>query len=154
LHRQNIRVNKIIGGDKNIRVEKIIGVDKTFVSTKYRVDKILASTKYRRRQNPGVDKNLASTKSWRRRRRISLLLGSAESVAADFSQAWCTDVHIFSFMQATTLRPEAFERRVILPLLLLAALLLQAPLLLVAFLSFYCSFYAAVHSAVAISCFF
>ncbi len=29
---------------------------------------------------------LASTKSWRRRRRIPLLFGSAESAAADFSQ--------------------------------------------------------------------
>jgi hypothetical protein len=35
----------------------------------------------------GVDRILASTKSWRRLRRISLLLGSAESAAADFSQA-------------------------------------------------------------------
>jgi len=40
----------------------------------------------------GVDKiwrqqNLAVNKSWRRPRRISLLLGSAESAAADFSQA-------------------------------------------------------------------
>jgi hypothetical protein len=122
--RQKYTRRQNIGADKNIRVDKIIGVDKTYASTKYRrrqntgIDKILTSTKYRRRQNPGVDKNLASTKSWRRRRRISLLLGSAESVAADFSQAWCIDVHIFSFMQATILRPVAFERRVILTLLL------------------------------------
>ncbi len=61
-------------------------------------DKIYASTKYMRQQNICVNKmwagtkswhwqNLASTKRWRRRRRISLLLDSEESVAADFSQA-------------------------------------------------------------------
>jgi hypothetical protein len=50
------------------------------------VDKILALAKYRPRQNPGINKILVSTKSWRRRRRIPLLFGSAESTAADFSQ--------------------------------------------------------------------
>jgi hypothetical protein len=61
-------------------------------STKYSrrqntsVNKILASTKYLPQQNPRVDKILASTKCWRRRRSISLLFGSAESTAADFSQ--------------------------------------------------------------------
>ncbi len=60
---------------------EIIGIDKILVSTKFlrqqnsRVNKILDSTK-----------NLTSTKCWRRRRRISLLFGSAESIAADFSQ--------------------------------------------------------------------
>jgi hypothetical protein len=55
--------------------------------------KLLASTKYKHGQNIGVNKILAlmksclQTESWRRRRRISLLLGSAESAAADFSQA-------------------------------------------------------------------
>jgi hypothetical protein len=47
---------------------------------------MLTSTKYLCRQNIGVDKKLASTKSWRLRRRILLLFGSAESTAADFSQ--------------------------------------------------------------------
>jgi hypothetical protein len=50
------------------------------------VDKILTLTKFSSRQNSRVDKNLASTKFWRRRRRISILFGSAESTAADFSQ--------------------------------------------------------------------
>jgi hypothetical protein len=45
------------------------------------VNKIRASTK------PWPRKILPSTKSWRRRRRITLLFGSAESTAADFSQA-------------------------------------------------------------------
>jgi hypothetical protein len=44
------------------------------------------STKFSRRQNSRFNKNLTSTKCWRRRRRISLLFGSAESTAADFSQ--------------------------------------------------------------------
>ena len=43
--------------------------------------------KTRRQKKLGVSKMLAQTESWRRRRRISLLLGSAESAAADFSQA-------------------------------------------------------------------
>jgi hypothetical protein len=61
--------------------------------TKYRcqqntgADKIWASTKYGRQQNLGVNKKLAQTKRWHRCRRISLLLGSAESANADFSQA-------------------------------------------------------------------
>jgi hypothetical protein len=86
--RQNIRVDKIIGVYKIIGVNKIIGIYKIIGA-----DKILASTKYKRGQNIGVNKILASmksclqTESWRRRRRISLLLGSAESAAADFSQA-------------------------------------------------------------------
>jgi hypothetical protein len=69
-----------------------IGVDKILGSTEFiAVDKILASTKYWRQQNIGVDKILALTNYLRRqnvgrRRRISLLFGSAESTAADFSQ--------------------------------------------------------------------
>jgi hypothetical protein len=66
---------------QNTCVDKIIGVDNIGVN------KILASTKYGRRQNPGLEKILPSIKSWRRRRRITLLSGSAESTAADFSQA-------------------------------------------------------------------
>jgi hypothetical protein len=78
-----------------------IGADKTLPATKYwrrqnigkisatteikGVDKILALTKSWCRQNLGVNKKLAQTKCWRRRRRIPLLLGSAESTAADFS---------------------------------------------------------------------
>jgi hypothetical protein len=55
-------------------------------------DNISASTKYWRRQNISIDKILAptkstQTKSWRRCRRIFLLFDSAESTAADFSQA-------------------------------------------------------------------
>jgi hypothetical protein len=37
-------------------------------------------------KNVGVDKILALTKYWRRRSSISLLFGSEESTAADFSQ--------------------------------------------------------------------
>jgi hypothetical protein len=48
--------------------------------------KILASTKILRRQKSSVDKKLVSTKCWRRPRRIPLLFGSAESIAADFYQ--------------------------------------------------------------------
>ena len=43
-------------------------------------------TKYSCRQKSRVDKDLASTKCWRMRGSISLLFGSAESTAADFSQ--------------------------------------------------------------------
>jgi hypothetical protein len=57
-----------------------------FPATEIGGDKNLASTKISRRQNSSVNKILASTKCWRRRRRISLLFGSAESTAADFSQ--------------------------------------------------------------------
>jgi hypothetical protein len=57
------------------------------VLTKYWHPQIRASTKSRRQQNLGVDKKLAQTKSWRRRKRIPFLFGSAESTAADFSQA-------------------------------------------------------------------
>ncbi len=49
------------------------------------------------RQNLCVDKILVSTKIWRRRRRISLLLGSAESAAADFYQA-TLKISYFSLM--------------------------------------------------------
>ncbi len=84
---------------------KLLASTKLLTSKKYRcwqnigVDKISALTKYWRRQNPaidkiswrqqnlGVNKRLAQTKRWRRRRRIPLLFGSAESPAADFSQA-------------------------------------------------------------------
>jgi hypothetical protein len=71
----------------NLNKIKNIGGDKIYASTKYwhqqniGVDKNLAPIKYWRRQKLGVDKR------WRRRWRISLLLGSAESAAADFSQA-------------------------------------------------------------------
>jgi hypothetical protein len=92
--RQNIGVYKIIGVDKNIRIDTIIGVDKNIrVTIKTRrqqnlgADKNLVSTKYIRQQNIGVDKILPRTKSWCRHRSVSLLLGSAESAAADFSQA-------------------------------------------------------------------
>jgi hypothetical protein len=63
------------------------------VPTKYRprqnigADNISASTKYWHRQKLGINKKLAQTKRWHRRSRISLLLGLAESAAADFSQA-------------------------------------------------------------------
>ncbi len=73
---------------------EFIGIDKILAPTKYlrqqntRVNKILASTKYSCWQNVGVNKILASTKCWRRRRRIPLLFGSAESTATDFSQTW------------------------------------------------------------------
>ncbi len=45
------------------------------------------STKYIHQQNIGVDKILPQTKSWCWHRSVSLLLGSAESAAADFSKA-------------------------------------------------------------------
>jgi hypothetical protein len=50
------------------------------------LEKILVPTKSHRQQNLGVDKKLTQTKYWRRRRKIPLLSGPAESTAADFSQ--------------------------------------------------------------------
>ncbi len=77
---------------QNIGADKIHSYTKLLVLTKYwcrkniGVNKIRASTKSWCRQNLGVDKKLVQTKCWRRRRRIPLLFGSAESTAADFSQ--------------------------------------------------------------------
>jgi hypothetical protein len=73
------------------------------VSTKYwrqqntGVNRIRAPKKSSRRQKLGVDEKLAQTKRCRRRRRISLLLGSAESAAANFSQAQ-SKISYFSLM--------------------------------------------------------
>ncbi len=70
----NIRVDRIIGVDEKL------GVNKTLALTEG-VDKNSAPAKYRRRQKLGVSKMLAQ------RQKISLLLGSAGSAVADFSQA-------------------------------------------------------------------
>jgi hypothetical protein len=70
----NIRIDRIIGVDEKL------GVNKTLALTEG-VDKNSALAKYRRRQKLGVSKMLAQ------RQKISLLLGSAGSAAADFSQA-------------------------------------------------------------------
>ncbi len=82
--RQNIRVNKIIGTDK------IIGrIRKTWHRLKHwRNWKNLALTKtLAELEKIGGGKNLALEKIGAGRcRRIPLLLGSAESAAADFSQ--------------------------------------------------------------------
>ncbi len=103
--RQSIRINKILAPTKIYESTKYWRRQKSTRREKYRsrqnigVDKILASTKSWRRQNVGVDKIWASTKilastkkvaqaeRWRGCSRISLLLGSTESAAADFSQA-------------------------------------------------------------------
>jgi hypothetical protein len=71
----------------NIGIDKNLASTKTWRRQKFGVDKNLASTKTWRLQKLGVVKKLAQTERWRRRRRISLLLGWAESAAADFSQA-------------------------------------------------------------------
>jgi hypothetical protein len=46
----------------------------------------LKSKDFREKRKIIINKKLAQTKCWRRRRRIPLLFGSAESTAADFSQ--------------------------------------------------------------------
>jgi hypothetical protein len=46
----------------------------------------LKSKDFREKRKIIIEKKLAQTKCWRRRRRIPLLFGSAESTAADFSQ--------------------------------------------------------------------
>jgi hypothetical protein len=90
--RQNIGADRNVCVDRKYMLQQKIGVDKMLASTKCwhqentRIDKILPSTKFLRQQSSHVDKNLASTKCWHRRRSISLLFGSAESTAADFSQ--------------------------------------------------------------------
>jgi hypothetical protein len=61
----------------------------------------LTSTKSSRRQKSRIDKNLASTKCWRMRGSISLLFGSAESTAADFSQTSL----MFSYFSLKVLSP-------------------------------------------------
>jgi hypothetical protein len=92
-----LNLNKI----KNIGSDKILALTK--ISTKYwrqqntGVNRIWALTQSWRRQKLGVDKKLAQTKRWRRRMRISLLLGSADSAAANFSQALLKISH-FSLM--------------------------------------------------------
>jgi hypothetical protein len=87
LCRQNILVDKIIAVDKIYASTKLLALTKYQCRQNIGVDKIRAWTKPWRQQNLGADKKLAQTKRWHRRRRISLLLGSAESAATDFSQA-------------------------------------------------------------------
>jgi hypothetical protein len=88
-----LNLNKIKNIDVNNGGDKIWQRQKLLVSTKYwrrqniGVRQNMGSTKSWHRQNLGVDKKLAQTKRWCRRRRISFLLGSAESTAADFSHA-------------------------------------------------------------------
>jgi hypothetical protein len=107
---KNIGANKILAPTKIYASTKLLASTKIYSSTKllattkictstkkYASTKLLASTKYTHRQNIGVNKilcrqklgvdtKLAQTERWRRRRRISFLLGLAESAAADFSQ--------------------------------------------------------------------
>ncbi len=72
---------------QNICLYKIYTLTKYWRQQKLGVNKNLAPAKYRYWQNLGADRNLAGAKCQPRCRRISLLLGSAESAAADFSQA-------------------------------------------------------------------
>jgi hypothetical protein len=81
---------------KNIGADRNVHVDRNYWRRRNTRVEILVSTKISRQQNSRVDKNLASTKfsrrpkpcvdKMRRRRRISVVFGSAESTAADFSQ--------------------------------------------------------------------
>ncbi len=88
---ENIGVDKLFVSTKCWR-QQHVAVEKMLASTKYLrrqntcVDKILASTEISCRRKPRVGKNLGRTKCWRMRGSISLLFGSAESTAADFSQ--------------------------------------------------------------------
>jgi hypothetical protein len=82
---------KNIGGDRNYWRRQNSSGEKFSSRQKSGVNQNLTSTKILRQPNLAptkscVNKNLASTKCWRRRRRIHLLFGSAESTAADFSQ--------------------------------------------------------------------
>ncbi len=89
-HRQNFwRWQKYTRRQNYWRQQKYVRRQKYTLQQNYCVDKI---SKYTRRQNMGVnkilgrqklgvDKKLAQTERWCRRRRISFLLGSAESAA-------------------------------------------------------------------------
>ncbi len=98
-----------IGATKYWCRQKLTGWTKISRQQNSRVDKTHASTKFWRQQKSCMDENLASTKISRRqnsrvdkrRRRIPLLFGSAESTAADFSQ---TSLKI-SFVSQTMLIP-------------------------------------------------
>ncbi len=93
-----------------------VGVDKMLPSTKYSrrqnvgVDKILAWTKLSRQQKSRVNKDLASTKCWRMCGSISLLFGSAESTADDFSK---TSLMISYVSQKVLIPPHAVAKCVI-----------------------------------------
>jgi hypothetical protein len=76
-----------IGTDKIHVSTKLLALTKYWRQQNIGVDKIRALTKSSNRQNLGVDKSWRRQKDWRRSRRIPSLLGSAESTAADFSQA-------------------------------------------------------------------
>jgi hypothetical protein len=89
---QNIGADKIYASAILLASTKLLALTKIYASTK-----LLVSTKTRHRQKLGVDKMLVQTERWRRHRRISLLLTSAESAAADFSQA-LLKVSYFSLM--------------------------------------------------------
>jgi hypothetical protein len=119
----------------NYRHIQNIGAGKNLGSTNYWrhqnscIDKILASTKCWRRQNLGVDKILSSTKSWLRQNTCvdkilastkylcrqnlgagaeeSLLFGSAESTAADFSQ---TSLKISFFLLMVLFSPHVVAK--------------------------------------------
>jgi hypothetical protein len=88
---------------------EIIGVDKILASTKMLRQQKCCVDKISHPQKSPVDKSLAPTKisRRRRRRRIPLLFGSAESTAADFSQ---TSLKISFVSQMVLIPPHAVAK--------------------------------------------
>ncbi len=109
---ENIGVDKLFASTKCWRRQHV-AVDKMLAATKYLrrqntcVDKILASTEISCRRKPRVNKNLGRTKCWRMRGSISLLFGSAESTAADFSQ---TSLMFSCVSQMVLIHPHAVAK--------------------------------------------